>query len=187
MKADTAEIARRIADEFEADGIPYALGGALAYAYWGAPRGTLDVDLDLFGPPDVLERAFVSLRRAGVVVGEAEARVSVAERGDFRGVCGGIRVDVFVAFDPFHESVFARRVRVNLMDRPLWVLSAEDLTIFKVLFDRPKDWVDIERMIALQSTSFDLEYVRKWLSGWLEASDERLGRLEDIHRRFVGQ
>lgn len=187
MSADSAELARRIADELEADGVLYAIGGALAYAFWGAPRGTLDVDaLDLFGPPDVLDRALVSLRRAGVRVEEAIARTSVAERGDLRGVSGDMRVDVFVAFDPFHESVCARRARVVLFDRPIWVLSAEDLTIFKMLFDRPKDWIDIERMVALQSTRFDFPYVRQWLSLWLEPGDERFGRLERIRNQFGG-
>ena len=187
MTVDPADLARRIADELEKDGVLYAIGGALAYAYWGAPRGTLDVDLDIFGPPDVLDRALISLRRAGVRVEEADARASVAERGDFRGISGDIRVDVFVAFNPFHESVCARRARVTLFERPIWVLSAEDLTIFKILFDRPKDWVDIERMIALQSERFDFLYLRQWLSLWLEPGDDRYVRLEKIRRQFGGR
>ena len=38
-----AESAQRIADALEAAGIPYAIGGALALAIAGVPRGTIDV------------------------------------------------------------------------------------------------------------------------------------------------
>ena len=39
---DPAEVARLLADRLEAAHIPYAIGGALAYAYWGVARGTHD-------------------------------------------------------------------------------------------------------------------------------------------------
>lgn len=41
---DPAEVASQLADQLEAACIPYALGGALAYAYSGVARGTHDVD-----------------------------------------------------------------------------------------------------------------------------------------------
>src|ERR1700741_5269785 len=43
-----AESAQAIANAFEAASIPYAIGGALALAVAGVPRGTADVDVNVF-------------------------------------------------------------------------------------------------------------------------------------------
>ncbi|MCU0981861.1 MAG: hypothetical protein MUF25_22140 [Pirellulaceae bacterium] len=49
---DAAAVAERLAAALQEAGQPYALGGAIALGYWGAPRGTLDVDVTVFLPPD---------------------------------------------------------------------------------------------------------------------------------------
>lgn len=179
---DPLQVARRIADSLESAGITYALGGALAYGFWGPPRGTLDVDLDVFEAIDRLDVVFGALSEAGVRVDEEEARRSVLDRGDFRGSFDGMRVDVFVAFNEYHDAVRDRRVERQVLGRPMWLLSAEDTIIFKVLFDRAKDWVDLERLCALRKGTLDREYVRGWLRRWLDADDERLARLEALWR-----
>jgi hypothetical protein len=66
------------------------------------------------------------------------------------------------------------------MGRPAWVLSAEDLSTFKMLFDRAKDWVDIEAMVATRSAIFDPSTVRAALTAWLGIDDPRLQRFEDL-------
>jgi len=43
-----AEAAQRIADRLESSGLPYAIGGALALGVAGIPRGTIDVDVNVF-------------------------------------------------------------------------------------------------------------------------------------------
>jgi hypothetical protein len=45
-----ADSAQRIAAALEAAGISYAIGGALALAIAGVPRGTADVDVNVFAP-----------------------------------------------------------------------------------------------------------------------------------------
>lgn len=154
----------------------------MAYGYWGPPRGTLDVDLDVFEGTDRLDVVFGALVAAGVIVDEAEARRTVDERGDFRGSYHGMRIDVFVAFNEYHAAVRDRRVQRQILGRPMWILSAEDTLIFKVLFDRGKDWIDLERLIALRKGSLDREYVCDWLRRWLDAGDDRLTRLEALWR-----
>lgn len=180
---DPLQVARRIVDCLEEAGICYALGGALAYGFWGPPRGTLDVDLDVFEETSRLGAVFRALAAAGVTLDEAEARLSVDDRGDFRGSFRGMRIDVFVAFNDFHTEVRSRRVQRQILGRPMWILSAEDTIIFKVLFDRGKDWVDLERLIALRKNSLDREYIRGWLRQWLDSTDDRLARLETLWRK----
>jgi hypothetical protein len=89
---DAFDGALRIAAALEAAGTPYAIGGAIAYALWGPPRGTLDIDLNVFVEPEALPGVVEVLRPLGVVfdhadvVGEAQARGMVMGRlGVFRG------------------------------------------------------------------------------------------------------
>src|SRR5581483_7418408 len=50
--ADAFEAALAIARALDTAGIPYALGGALAYGQYGIPRATNDVDVNVFVPPE---------------------------------------------------------------------------------------------------------------------------------------
>ncbi len=41
-------------------------------------------------------------------------------------------------------------------------ISVEDLCVFKITFDRPKDWADLQA-IADASTLVDVSYVSQWI------------------------
>ncbi len=49
---NAAAVAREVAEQLQSRGQEYALGGAIALGYWGEPRGTVDVDITLFLPPE---------------------------------------------------------------------------------------------------------------------------------------
>lgn len=166
--------------EFEARKIPYALGGALALAYWAEPRATRDVDLNVFLAEELADKVVGALQAAGCTVDADAAMARVRDRGDLVAHYSAIRVDVFFPFHPFHESV---RDRIKVAETPSGrrpVLSAEDLIIFKVLFSRPKDWVDIQAMVFAQGARLDRAYLRLWLTEILGSGDERMVRLDGI-------
>ncbi len=169
------QLARRLADALEAAGVPHAIGGALALGVWGFPRATNDVDLDVFVPADALAPVLEALRRAGLEVDEATAFESAREHGDFKARFGRMRVDVFVYSIPFYGSVKERIRRAPLEGRPAWFLAPEDLVVFKLLFFRAKDLVDVERLVAFLGPSFDRAYVRRWLCELVGERDERVG------------
>lgn len=70
MAEQTAcSIARRLADVLEAHDIPYAIGGALALGYYAEPRGTVDVDINIFvTPPEAIDGLIQTLGQAGFQV-----------------------------------------------------------------------------------------------------------------------
>ncbi len=74
------EVARRLADAFEAAGIPYAVGGALASNQYGVPRGTKDVDLNLFVDASAVDRVSAVLQ-AQALSFEAQALRQAATDG----------------------------------------------------------------------------------------------------------
>jgi hypothetical protein len=66
------------------------------------------------------------------------------------------------------------------MGSPIRILSAEDLTVFKLLFFRGKDVVDVERLVAAQGDRLDRDYVRSWLVACVGEGDERVHRWDRI-------
>ncbi len=52
-----AELAAKLSDLLTRAGIPHAIGGAVAYGFWGNPRGTRDLDLNIFVRTDLLTSA----------------------------------------------------------------------------------------------------------------------------------
>ena len=86
-------------------------------------------------------------------------------------------VDVFFAESPFHHDVDRRCREVPFAGRTVRVLSAEDLAVFKAMFDRPKDWVDIATMA--ESNAVDLAVAAERLHALL-GDDSRVGRLRAI-------
>jgi len=71
-----------LVDAFEQAGIPYALGGAVAYSAWGEPRATRDIDLNVWLSADRLPEAFAVLEAVGVTLDRAAAAREATERGE---------------------------------------------------------------------------------------------------------
>ena len=185
-EAAPTEVAARLADRFDEDGLPYALGGALALGAWGVPRTTSDVDVSVFVSERELDRLLDSVERAGAMVERVEARRSVARTGFFVAFFGRTRIDLFIAHHPWHAEMQRRRVALPTPDgRPRWFLSPEDMALAKLLYARPKDVQDLDRLFAVQAGRIDLAYLRQWLPLMVPAGDARLGLLEDLARRLA--
>jgi len=113
---------------------------------------------------------------AGVEIDRGQALETARERGDVRGRYLDMPVDLFVVAIPLHESAARRTVAVSLLGQTIRILSAEDLTLFKLLFFRGKDLVDVERILAVQGPTLDRDYIRRWLIDCVGADDMRVTR-----------
>ena len=172
-----------IIDQLERAGIDYAIGGAVSYSAWAEPRATRDIDLNVWVTTDRLDDAFDVLAAAGVHLDRPTARKDADERGMFVGHFGEYRVDVFVPSVPFYEEARRRRRRVRLAHRETWVLSAETLAVFKMLFFRPKDLADVQRLLEIQGRQMDRTFVRQWLIAMLGEDDERIASWDQLVAR----
>lgn len=178
------EIAEHIAHRLEEEGLPYAIGGALALTAVALPRDTKDVDLSVFVDPSDLPRVLDALERAGVMVDRADAARTVATIGLFTSRFGRTLVDVFVGTHPHFITMQHRRISVRSPSgESLWFLSAEDLAIFKLFYARTKDVSDLERMFAALP-DLDAAYIRQWLEKMVVGGDRRLAILGDLEARF---
>jgi hypothetical protein len=96
----------------------------------------------------------------------------------------GTPIGLFFAYDPFHDSCRHRTVFVEFLTTIIPILSAEDIAIFKALYNRAKDWLDIEQLLATQAGAFDASYVRRWIGGMLPDTDPARTRLEALMAQY---
>jgi hypothetical protein len=159
--------------------IPHAFGGALALAYYAEPRSTIDIDVNVFlSPADypVVERALAKLG-----VGDGADADAVTRDGQCRLRWGSSPIDLFFAYDALHDAMRTAIRKQPFADTRIPVLSPEHLLVCKAIFNRPKDWLDIEQMIVAVER-LDMEEVRRWLGRILGPDDPRMEHLESLLR-----
>jgi hypothetical protein len=158
-------------------GVPHQFGGAIALAWYRNPRATTDIDVNVTLPPAAAEPVLGLISRLGVTV-TREDRATIARDGQARLDWGGSYLDVFFATTDLHLEMpeLVRMVRFGPVDIP--ILAPEHLIVCKAIFDRPKDWLDIEEML-LWGTEVDASRTLHWVS-------EMLGPQAEQHTRLVG-
>lgn len=164
-------------------GVQHAFGGALALAYHVAePRGTRDIDLNVTADPDRPQDLF-SLLPPEVPWGERDV-AAVRQDGQVRlrwphpDGEAPIPLDLFFPQHAFHDVVSGRAVLVAMLDATVPIVSATDLLVFKVLFDRRKDWADVEEL--LRHGAVDLDDAVGWLCDIAGTQDRRLATLREL-------
>jgi hypothetical protein len=134
-------------DALAAASLAHAFGGAIALAYCTEePRGTRDLDVNVFVAP-VRAREVLSALPHEVAVGDADV-TTAAREGQVRLWWEDTPVDVFLDVHSFHAEVAEEIRSVPFEGRTIPVLDCTALAVFKALFDRTKDWADIEEMLT---------------------------------------
>jgi hypothetical protein len=160
--------------------IPHAFGGAIALAYATEdPRGTDDIDVNVFLDVDDCEQALGALP-AGIdqPVGTAER---IRRDGQIRLWWEQTPVDLFFNYDPIHEDAAEHRRTVTFQGARIPILAPVELAVFKAMFDRSQDLVDIESMVAAQT--LDVDAVHAALTRMRGSDDARFARLDEAVRR----
>ena len=155
--------------------VPHAFGGALALAYYAEPRATIDIDLNVFVPPGCFDDVAAPLRALGVTVDD-EAAALVARDGQARVWWDATPVDLFFAYDAFHEAAARGRRTVPFADGEIPILAPEHLVVCKTVFNRAKDWVDIDAMRA-NGQGLDTAEVLRWVARIAGDDDPRYERI----------
>jgi hypothetical protein len=159
-------------------GIPHQFGGAIALSWYRNPRATTDIDVNVTLPPEAAGPVFDMLSLLGVTV-TPENRAAIALDGQARLDWDGSYLDVFFATIELHMEMAARArlVRFGPVDIP--ILAPEDLIICKAVFDRPKDWLDIEEMLRW-GTKVDAATILSWVGDILGPEARQYARLAEL-------
>lgn len=175
-----SEIAEKVVALHEAldnAGLPHAFGGALALGWCTHdPRGTSDIDVNVFVAPDAAGTVVAALP-SGV---ECQPdRLELLRRdGQARLRWGAVPVDIFLSTTPFH-ALAAERAQVEpFAGAAIPFLACADLAVFKVNFGRTRDWADLEDMAAAKT--IDHLELRRVIAELLDAEEERLTRIDGL-------
>lgn len=159
--------------------VPHAFGGALALAYYAEPRATIDIDLNVFVAPTDYDAVARSLAEIGVSGGPP---ASIVQRdGQCRLWWGRTPIDLFFAYDALHQAMKDAIRTEPFAETSIPILAPEHLLICKAIFNRPKDWLDIEQIIVSADDLDGVEILR-WLDRILGADEPRRARVEEMLR-----
>jgi hypothetical protein len=147
-------------DSLTQAGLPHAIGGAIALGYCTLePRGTRDLDVNVFVSPDRAEEVLGALPEP-VTISPLNAE-QLTQEGQVRVWWQDTPIDLFLDVLSFHREV-AKSVRhVSFMHRTIPVLGCTALAVFKAMFDRTRDWADIEAMVEV--SAIDLDEAASWI------------------------
>jgi hypothetical protein len=179
-----------LSSAFDQAEIPYSFGGALALGYYTVPRMTRDIDINIYLTIDHADRALELLAELGA------DRPSKTQLGRLQEI-GQVEklyweqtpLDLFFSNLDFHDSCEQRKRQERLQGESIDILSAEDLMICKVVFGRPKDFVDIDGMLETLADELDVAYLDRWtrdLLGVDHANYSELSELLAKHSRSSG-
>lgn len=159
--------------------LPHAFGGAIALAYWTLdPRGTSDIDVNVFVPVTDSGRVLDALPD-GIAQPEGTEE-AIRRDGQIRLWWDETPVDLFFDYAPVHADAARERQSVPFAGTEIPVLGPIELAVFKAMFDRTRDWADIEAMIA--ANALDLDAVHESLRAMLGPEDHRFARLDEAKR-----
>lgn len=162
-------LANTVFETAEKTAVPHMAVGAIAAGVYGISRATQDIDV------------LVSVQESDGVQILIQALSQLAEfeqQAQFDTITWGRRtvgvtkkpprfkIELFETFDdPFVIAEFERRQRifVPLLNREIWVPTAEDVVVQKIRRARPKDLEDARDVLAVQDpANLDMAYIEKW-------------------------
>lgn len=174
-----ADRLRAVHDALNDAGFAHAFGGAIALAYCTEePRGTRDLDVNVFVGVERAHEVLDALPE-GVSVTKGDRRRAKNE-GQVRVMWDGTPIDLFFDMHEFHHQVAAEVGEVPFEDTTIPVLSCDALVVFKAMFNRTRDWADIESIFEAGTTN--APRVLKILRSILGESDPAVARLQDLVR-----
>jgi hypothetical protein len=165
-------IAEHISACLTTNNVAHAIGGALAHGVWSTPRATFDVDVNIWFTSSVtIDSALDVLQQNGLVVHPTQPTNSSA----ILLWAKKVKVDIFTPNDVHQQNAQQDLKKMCLRPKgPLVpVLSAESITIFKLIFFRSKDESDIRHMLS-NCQNLDLSRVRSAIVGSLGEDDDRI-------------
>ena len=162
--------------------VPHAFGGALALAYYAEPRATIDIDINLFVAPDRYPVVAHALRALGVDVDRADVEETVSRDGQVRVMWDDTPVDLFFAYDTFHDAAARATRTVPFGAAMIPILASTHLLVCKAVFDRTKDWVDIDAMLE-GDAPIDTAEALRWVGRIAGDTDPRYDRVAALLTR----
>lgn len=164
---DELEILLEVAQRLDAARLPYMLSGSMALNFYGQPRMTRNIDLVVeIGRADAAK--VVELFEPDFACDLEEVRDAISREQMFNiiQVEKVMKVDLIIRKSaPFRLEEFARRSKVALLGREIWIVSPEDLLLSKLHWAKDShsemQLGDVRNLIDAVP-DLDWAYINRW-------------------------
>lgn len=148
--------------------IPFMVVGAIAVNYYSIPRLTHDADIVIELLQDKVEPLCEQLEEA-FYIDVNMIRDAIYHRDHFNLIHydTGFKIDFWVVGrDKCSLRRFGRRVPGRIFDRPVFLITPEDLILSKLEWYRQSDiqkhFLDAQGIFRMQKDVLDMAYLNKW-------------------------
>jgi len=166
--SEELEVLEIVTQRLNGMNIPYMISGSIAANYYTVPRMTRDIDIVVeLGSADIDK--FVILFQSDFYIDEDMVKKEVSRKGMFNLIHNQyvIKIDFIIRKESeFQDMAFSRRKAISIEDKPMWLISAEDLILAKLLWAKDSysemQIIDV-RNLMITVKNLDREYIMKWI------------------------
>lgn len=159
---------RRLIQFFDQYNIPYMLSGSVAMSVYTIPRNTKDFDFIVHlkdGDAAVLAEHF----KEGYYCNKDTVDEAIQNKGMFNIIDyqSGYKADFIVLKnEPYRQEEFQRRKQIDFMNMNVYLVSAEDLLLSKIIWiqELQSDLQKADIKTLGNTTGLDWPYIRRWIS-----------------------
>jgi hypothetical protein len=182
MTTALRDLLGRIVQLLDTSGVPFMIAGSFASAAHGLPRTTQDLDVVIDPPsPSALDALVKSMTSDRYYVDADTARDALRRQSMFNVIdqASGWKVDFIIRKNrPFSREEFGRRMKLTMLDVPIFVASPEDTIVAKLEWSKQaggseRQRRDIAGILATTGAALDRAHVERWVRD-LDLVDEWL-------------
>jgi hypothetical protein len=148
--------------------IPYMISGSIAANYYTIPRMTRDIDIVIELKEDDVDK-FVALFEDDFYINREMILNEVSRKGMFNLIYNRyvIKIDFIIKKSSAYQNAeFSNRKQVLIDQCPMWIVSAEDLVVSKLLWAKEShSEMQLKDVANLMETvnNLDSKYIGNWI------------------------
>jgi len=165
--SEQLDVLKLVAERLQRDDIAYMISGSIALNYYAQPRLTRDIDIVVALRLEDAERV-INLFAEDFYVDADAVRNAIAQLGMFNIIHYDhvMKVDCMVRKDtPYRQEEFARRITVEIDGVTMWLVTAEDLLLSKLVWAAEShsemQLQDVRNLIRAVA-DLDGTYIERW-------------------------
>ena len=159
---------KTIIEFLQQQNIPYMLSGSVALSIYTLPRATRDFDFVVHLQPKHIE-VLLSKFKEGYYCDSDAVKEAVMHHSMFNIIdhASGFKADfIILKNEPFRKSEFERRVKIEFEGMIIYIVSAEDLLLSKLIWIQElQSAVQMEDIKNLSmKENLDWQYINGWIT-----------------------
>ena len=161
------EFLKKLVHYFEQNQITYMLSGSVAMSLYVLPRFTRDFDFVVHLQPDDVKK-LVEYFNDGFYCDEDAIRDAIQHKSMFNIIDhkSGYKADfIILKNEPYRITEFERRQLIEFLDMQIYIVSAEDLLLSKIIcVQESKSALQLEDIKLLSKLgNLDIPYIEGWV------------------------